>query len=66
MEISNAQTIFNYNLRVLYTGCQWKELAINKDSEGVPEIHYFCWFDVPLEDIKVDQGTGVYPLSNPI
>lgn len=33
-------TIFNYILRLLYTGCQWKELPIEKDSAGVPEIHY--------------------------
>ena len=35
-----AHAIFNYILRVLYTGCQWKELAIEKDTHGVPEIHY--------------------------
>jgi transposase len=35
-----AHAIFNYILRVLYTGCQWKELAIEKDTQGVPEIHY--------------------------
>lgn len=32
--------IFNYILRILYTGCQWKELPIEKDKEGRPEIHY--------------------------
>jgi transposase len=32
--------IFNYILRLLYLGCQWKELPIQKDSEGRPEIHY--------------------------
>ncbi len=31
--------IFNYILQLLYLGCQWKELAINKDGEGRPEIH---------------------------
>ncbi len=35
-----AYAIFNYILRVLYTGGQWKELAIEKDAQGVPEIHY--------------------------
>ena len=35
-----AHAIFNYILRVLYKGCQWKELAIEKDTQGVPEIHY--------------------------
>ena len=27
-------TIFDYVLRVLYTGCQWKELPIEKNSDG--------------------------------
>jgi transposase len=31
--------IFNYILRLLYLGCQWKELPIQKDGEGRPEIH---------------------------
>jgi transposase len=32
--------IFNYILKVLYLGCQWKECPIEKDKEGKPEIHY--------------------------
>jgi transposase len=32
--------IFNYVLQQLYLGCQWKELPIDKDGEGRPEIHY--------------------------
>jgi transposase len=32
--------VFNYILRLLYLGCQWKELPIDKDQEGRPEIHY--------------------------
>src|ERR1700674_5703551 len=32
--------IFNYILRLLYMGCQWKELPIKKDGEGRPEIHH--------------------------
>jgi transposase len=32
--------IFNYILRLLYMGCQWKELPIERDDEGRPEIHY--------------------------
>jgi len=32
--------IFNYILRLLYTGCQWQELPIEKDQTGLPEIHY--------------------------
>ena len=32
--------IFNYILRLLYMGCQWKMLPIEKNAEGRPEIHY--------------------------
>jgi hypothetical protein len=32
--------IFNYFLKILYLGCQWKELPIHKDGEGHPETHY--------------------------
>src|ERR1700712_5779182 len=32
--------IFNYVLQFLYLGCQWKELPIDRDGEGRPEIHY--------------------------
>jgi transposase len=32
--------IFNYILRLLYLGCQWKELPIERDGEGRPEIHH--------------------------
>jgi transposase len=32
--------VFNYILQSLYLGCQWKELPIEKDLEGRPEIHY--------------------------
>ena len=33
-------TIFNYILKLLYLGCQWKELPIARDENGQPEIHY--------------------------
>jgi transposase len=32
--------IFNYILHVLYTGCQWKMLPIERNAEGLPEIHH--------------------------
>ena len=32
--------IFNYILKFLYMGCQWKMLPIDKDADGKPEIHY--------------------------
>jgi hypothetical protein len=31
---------FNYVLKILYLGCQWKELPIEKDGDGHPETHY--------------------------
>jgi transposase len=36
----SLHTIFNYILKLLYLGCQWKELPIEKNKEGRPEIHY--------------------------
>src|ERR1700736_4971508 len=36
----SLHTLFNYILKLLYMGCQWKELPIEKDKEGRPEIHY--------------------------
>ena len=33
-------SLFNYILKCLYLGCQWKELPIKMDSNGRPEIHY--------------------------
>jgi hypothetical protein len=32
--------IFNSILKFLYLGCQWKELPIEKNQAGQPEIHY--------------------------
>ena len=32
--------LFNYILKLLHIGCQWKELPIDKDLQGRPEIHY--------------------------
>jgi transposase len=31
---------FNYILKALYLGCQWKELPIEKGPDGLPEIHF--------------------------
>ena len=36
----SLHTVFNYILKILYLGCQWKELPIAKDADGRPEIHY--------------------------
>ena len=36
----SLHVIFNYILKLLYLGCQWKELPIEKNREGKQEIHY--------------------------
>ena len=36
----SLHAIFNYILKLLYLGCQWKELPIATDKDGQPEIHY--------------------------
>ena len=35
----SLHVIFNYILKLLYLGCQWKELPIATDQDGQPEIH---------------------------
>ena len=41
---------FNYILYKLYTGCQWEELPIERDTDGKPEMswqvpryHFYKW-----------------------
>src|SRR4051794_17891455 len=41
--------IFNYILQLLYLGCQWKELPIERSNGGCPEIHYTASI-VPSDD----------------
>ena len=36
----SLHALFNYILKLLYIGCRWKALPIEKDAEGRPEIHY--------------------------
>jgi transposase len=36
----SLHAIFNYILKLLYLGCQWQELPIEKTKAGQPEIHY--------------------------
>jgi transposase len=36
----SAFRIFRYILKFLYTGMQWKEIPIERDESGSPEIHY--------------------------
>lgn len=40
----NYHCAFNYILKVLYTGMQWKELPIAKGPDGTAEIHYTSIF----------------------
>jgi hypothetical protein len=50
---------FNYLLKVLYTGMQWKELPIEKGADGQPEIHYtgvFKLFARGSEDGSLEQA----------
>ena len=35
----SPHALFNYVLKQLYLGCQWKELPIEKDANGRREIH---------------------------
>ena len=40
----SLHTLFNYILKLLYLGCQWKELPIGKDATGRREIdHSRIW-----------------------
>ena len=32
--------LFNYILKLMYTGCQWEQIPIDKNEDGKPEIHY--------------------------
>ena len=32
--------VFNYIMSCLYMGCQWKQIPIEKDQNGKPEIHF--------------------------
>lgn len=36
--------LFNYIMKLLYTGCQWSQIPIDKDENGMPEIHYTTIF----------------------
>ena len=36
----SLHAVFNYILKLLYLGCQWKELPIEKGATGRPETHH--------------------------
>ena len=46
--------IFNYIMKFLYTGYQWKELPIDSDSTGKPELHYTRIFRIFKHWIRND------------
>lgn len=58
--------IFNYILKVIYTGCQWKEAPISLTKDGRPEIHYsrvFKIFQGWLRDgvfINIFEGSVIF------
>ena len=37
--------MFNYILKFMYTGCQGKQIPIDRDESGKPEIHYTNLFN---------------------
>ena len=55
--------IFNYILKFLYTGCQWKELPIRLDSTGTPEIHYTRIFRIFKYWIRHDVFVKIFEHS---
>ena len=67
----SLHVIFNYILKLLYLGCQWKELPIDTDQNGQPEIHYTriyrafrrfethgCFEDIFVGSVSVLHETG--------
>jgi hypothetical protein len=59
---------FNYILQVLYMGCQWKMLPIERNAKGLPEIHYtrMARFKaaLPMRGAKIMRD-NVAPFSTP-
>ena len=58
--------IFNYILKVLYTGMQWKEMPIANTADGMPEIHYtrvYTQASVSTQETEPcgDENLGVPP-----
>ena len=55
--------IFNYILKFLYTGCQWKELPFLLNSVGKPEIHYTRIFRVFKHWVRHDVFVNIFENS---
>ena len=52
--------VFNHMMNVLYTGMQWKELPIEKDENGNPEVHSTVIFK--KYGTWPDDGSALSPL----
>lgn len=55
--------IFNYIMKFLYTGCQWKELPIDLSPDGKPEIHYTRVFRIFKHWIRNNVFTKIFENS---
>lgn len=52
--------VFNHMMNVLYTGMKWKELPIEKDENGNPEVHSTVIFK--KYGTWPDDGSALSPL----
>lgn len=55
--------IFCYVMIILYTGCQWKMLPIEKDQTGKREIHYSQVFRVYQQWIECESTVKIFENS---
>lgn len=55
--------IFNYILKFLYMGCQWKMLPIDKDETGRAEIHYSQIFRIFQQWLKCGALLNIFENS---
>ena len=55
--------MFCYIMHILYTGCQWKMIPIEKDKTGKPEIHYSQIFRVYKQWVKRESIIKIFENS---
>jgi transposase len=55
--------ILNYILKLLYMGCQWKMLPIDKDDTEKPEIHYSQVFRIFQQWLKYGSILNIFENS---
>jgi transposase len=55
--------VLNYILKLLYMGCQWKMLPIDKDDAGRPEIHYSQIFRIFQQWLKCGSFLKIFENS---